>query len=237
VLILAIETSAQAGSVALLTDESLVTQVVMPTDRRSAQSLAPAIDQLLRSAGVKPAELGLVATTIGPGSFTGLRVGVTTAKTLAYAVGCQCLGVDTLEVIALQQIVQPTAAQQLAELPIGELHVVLDAQRKELFLARFRLEGEEPVRVGENTIVPAGEWLASLTPGTLVSGPGLARLVDKIPAGVVVAPAELREPTAVAVGQLAHRDYERGRRDDLWKLMPHYLRPSAAEEKAGRKPG
>jgi tRNA threonylcarbamoyladenosine biosynthesis protein TsaB len=237
VLILAIETSAQAGSVALLTDESLVTQVVMPTDRRSAQSLAPAIDQLLRSAGVKPAQLGLVATTIGPGSFTGLRVGVTTAKTLAYAVGCQCLGVDTLEVIALQQIVQPTAAQQLAKVPDGELHVVLDAQRKELFLARFRLEGEEAVRVGENTIVPAGDWLASLRPGTLVSGPGLARLVDKIPAGVLIAPVELREPMAAAVGRLAHRDYQRGRRDDLWKLMPQYLRPSAAEEKAGRKPG
>jgi tRNA threonylcarbamoyladenosine biosynthesis protein TsaB len=228
VLILAIETSAQAGSVALLTDESLVTQVVMPTDRRSAQSLAPAIDQLLRSAGVKPAQLGLVATTIGPGSFTGLRVGVTTAKTLAYAVGCQCLGVDTLEVIALQVAGEHS--------PDQELHVVLDAQRKELFLARFRLEGEEAVRVGENTIVPAGDWLASLRPGTLVSGPGLARLVDKIPAGVLIAPVELREPMAAAVGRLAHRDYPRGRRDDLWKLMPQYLRPSAAEEKAGRKP-
>lgn len=227
-LILAIETSAQAGSVALLTDESLVTQVVLPADRRSAQSLAPAIDQLLRSAGVKPAELGLVATTIGPGSFTGLRVGVTTAKTLAYAVGCQCLGVDTLEVIALQ------AAGEHS--PDQELHVVLDAQRKELFLARFRLEGSEPVRLGDNTIVPASEWLASLQPGTLVSGPGLARLVDKVPADVLVAPAELREPTAAVVGQLAHRDYQRGRRADLWKLMPQYLRPSAAEEKAGRKP-
>jgi tRNA threonylcarbamoyladenosine biosynthesis protein TsaB len=229
VLILAIETSAQAGSVALLADESLVTQVVLPADRRSAQSLAPAIDELLRSAGVKPAELGFVATTIGPGSFTGLRVGVTTAKTLAYAVGCQCLGVDTLEVIALQ-----VAGERS---PDQELQVVLDAQRKELFLARFRLEGSEPVRLGENTIVPAGDWLASLQPGTLVSGPGLTRLVDKIPAGVLVAPVELREPTAAAVGQLAHRDYERGRRDDLWKLIPQYLRPSAAEEKAGRKPG
>jgi tRNA threonylcarbamoyladenosine biosynthesis protein TsaB len=232
VLILAIETSAQAGSVALLAGPTLVTQAVLPTDRRSAQSLAPAIDELLRTAGVKPAELGLVATTIGPGSFTGLRVGVTTAKTLAYAVGCQCLGVDTLEVIAWQ-----AAANRTTEESIGELHAVLDAQRKELFLARFRLEGSEPVRLGENTIVPAAEWLASLKPGTLVSGPGLMRFVDQIPAGVLITPAEHREPTAATVGQLAHRDYERGRRDDLWKLMPHYLRPSAAEEKAGRKPG
>jgi tRNA threonylcarbamoyladenosine biosynthesis protein TsaB len=231
VLILAIETSAQAGSVALLSNRSLVTQVVLPADRRSAQSLAPAIDELLRTAGVKPAELGLVATTIGPGSFTGLRVGVTTAKTLAYAVGCECLGVDTLEVIALQ------VAGEHSPAPAQELHVVVDAQRKELFLARFRLEAGEAVRIGENEIVPAGEWLASLQPGTLVSGPGLARFVDKVSADVLVAPAQLREPTSAAVGQLAHRDYERGRRDDLWKLMPQYLRPSAAEEKAGRKPG
>lgn len=233
-LVLAIETSALAGSVALLAGRRLVTQVVLPADRRSAQSLAPAIDQLLRTARVKPAELGLVATTIGPGSFTGLRVGATTAKTLAYAVGCQCLGVDTLEVIALQ-----TASAQAVEQPTAdqELQVVLDAQRKELFLARFRLTAGEAVRLGENTIVPASEWLASLASGTRVSGPGLARLLDKLPAGVLVAPAEFREPTAATVGQLAHRDHQLGRRDDLWKLMPQYLRPSAAEEKAGRKPG
>jgi tRNA threonylcarbamoyladenosine biosynthesis protein TsaB len=236
VLILALETSSQAGSVALLNCnvagevdcDSVLSQRMLPADRRSAQSLAPAIAQVLAETDKKPADVGLVAVTIGPGSFTGLRVGVTTAKTFAYAAGCECLGVDTLEVIAAQV---PLGGQSG-----GELHAVLDAQRKELFLARFRWDGGVPIRLGENRIVPADQWLAGLSPGTTVTGPGINRLIDRLPAGVVAASELHRDPQATAVGRLAWREYQAGRRDDLWKLAPKYLRASAAEEKAGRFP-
>jgi len=235
VLILALETSSQAGSVALLNcnvggvevSDSVLSQCLLSADRRSAQSLAPAMAQVLAEAGKRPADVGLVAVTIGPGSFTGLRVGVTTAKTFAYAAGCECLGVDTLEVIAAQvPLGTPTS---------GELHAVLDAQRKELFLARFRWDGSVPVRLEENRTVPADQWLAGLAPGTTVTGPGIKRLIDRLPAGVVAAPELQRDPQAATVGRLAWRDYQAGRRDDLWKLAPKYLRVSAAEEKAGKR--
>ena len=230
-LILALETSSQAGSVALLDgqvaglSDNVLSQRLLPSDQRSAQSLAPAIAQVLAEAGKRPGDVGLVAVTIGPGSFTGLRVGATTAKTFAYAAGCECLGVDTLEVIAVQV--------PLGKQSAGELHAVLDAQRKELFLARFRWHGGIPVRLEENRIVPADQWLAGLTPGTTVTGTGINRLIDRLPAGVIAAPELHRDPQAVAVGRLAWRDYQAGRRDDLWKLAPKYLRTSAAEEKVG----
>ena len=234
-LILALETSSQAGSVALLDChlageggcDNVLSQQVLAADRRSAQSLTPAIAQVLAEAGTRPADVGLVAVTIGPGSFTGLRVGVTTAKSFAYATSCECLGVDTLEVMA-QQALLPSGF-------VGELHAVLDAQRKEIFLARFRVEQGGLRRLEENRIVPADQWLQGLASGTLVTGTGINRLVDRLPTGVVIADAQVREPHAVTVGRLAWVEYQAGRRDDLWKLAPRYLRTSAAEEKVGQR--
>jgi tRNA threonylcarbamoyladenosine biosynthesis protein TsaB len=234
VLILALETSLRAGSVALLNcnvagaevSDNVLSQRVLSSDQRSAQSLAPAIAQVLAEAGKRPADVGLVAVTLGPGSFTGLRVGATTAKSFAYAIGCECLGVDTLEVIAAQApLSTPTS---------GELHAVFDAQRQELFLARFHWDGGVPIRLEDNRIVPAEQWLAGLAPGTTVTGPGVNRLIDRLPVGVVAASELHRNPQATMVGRLAWRDYQTGRRDDLWKLAPKYLRASAAEEKAGK---
>src|SRR5690242_6997614 len=99
-LILALETSDLGGSIALFDDGELLKYAALEPPQRSARWLAPAIDGALREAGREPREIGLVAVTTGPGSFTGLRVGVTTAKTLAYAVGCPVVGVNTLEAIA-----------------------------------------------------------------------------------------------------------------------------------------
>ena len=229
-LILALETSSQAGSVALLDCEpvrdKVLSQRQLPTDQRSAAALAQLTAEVLAEAGRRAEDVHLIAVTVGPGSFTGLRVGVTMAKTFAYAVGCECLGVDTLDVIAWQ------AAQHTQ--PSGELHAVLDAQRKELYVARFHWDADGPARTGENQIIAAEDWLSSLPAGTTVTGPGIDRLVDRLPAGVTAAPPHVRQPQAVTVARLAWREYQRGRRDDLWKLAPRYLRASAAEEKAAK---
>src|SRR5258707_1343424 len=122
--ILALETSGTAGSVAALEGEQLLKTAALDPVQRTARTLAPAIRDLLKQVGWRPADVQLVAVTAGPGSFTGLRLGVTTAKTFAYAVGCQVLGVNTLEVIASQS--PPECSL---------LEVVLDAQRQQLFAA------------------------------------------------------------------------------------------------------
>ena len=236
VLILAFDTSGMHGSVAVLDGSHVLAEQSLSTDRRSAQMLAPAIVEILRLQRIEPRQIKLVATTIGPGSFTGLRVGVTAAKTFAYAIGAEVIGLSTLETIA-------HGVSQLAGVaPATEIHAVIDAQRKELFVGRFFLasapvganELPQLTRLADDHIIPAEEWIASLKPGTVVAGAGLDRLKDRLPGGIIL-DATNREPRAAIVGQLAWRDYQGGRRDDLWKLSPVYLRPSYAEEKAAKK--
>jgi len=204
-------------------------ELMLDAQRRSAQTLAPAIADLLKSQQVEPDQIKLVATTIGPGSFTGLRVGVTTAKTFAYAVGAEVIGVSTLEAIAHGAPGESLAGET------REIHAVLDALRKELFVGRFRSEAGQIIRLEPDRIVAAESWLSSLAPGTVVTGPGLARIEAQLPPSVVVVGPEFREVKASSVGRLARRDYDAGRRDDLWKLAPVYIRPSYAEEKAAKK--
>ena len=225
-IVLALETSALAGSVALFDGDRLLAARELDPARRSAQTFAPAIAELLATAGIVPRDVKLVATTVGPGSFTGLRVGVTAAKTFAYAVGAEVLGLNTLEVIAAQ------TPLELLENDAAEVQAVIDAQRKELYVGRF--SGREFAPLAANAIVPEQAWLDALLPGTIVTGPGLARLESRLPAGVVAVERPFRQPQAFTVGKLAWRDYRRGRRDDLWKLAPAYLRASAAEEKAAK---
>jgi len=236
VLILAFDTSVADGSVALLDGMNLggakmVGEADVPAQQGTARSLTPAIVDLLRLHGVHPTDIRLVAVTQGPGSFTGLRIGVTAAKTFAYAVKGEVIGVSTLAAIS-----HSIPEQSLGQQP-REVHAILDAQRRELFVGRF---GYQPTgepndglprlkRLADDQLIGADVWLTSLSLGTVVAGSGLARLADRLPPGVTAATQPLR---ASVVGQLAWRDYQAGRRDDLWKLAPVYLRPSYAEEKA-----
>jgi tRNA threonylcarbamoyladenosine biosynthesis protein TsaB len=222
--ILALETTGTTGTLALLQADRLVARRALDPHRRSARSLAQGIAAALGSAGWRAADLQLVAVAAGPGSFTGLRVGVTTAKVLAYAVGAEVLGVSTLETIAQQ-----------APPDVAALHVVMDAHRGLLFAGRF-------ARAAEGTMVPqrppavleAGAWLAELVPRDTVSGPMVRRLEQRLPAGVRATPEATWAPDAVTVGRLAWQKHVAGRRDDLWRLAPDYVRASAAEEQRGR---
>jgi tRNA threonylcarbamoyladenosine biosynthesis protein TsaB len=198
-----------------------VEQRPLPAGERTAQSLAPALSEILRKIDWKADSIELVSVTIGPGSFTGLRIGVTTAKTLAYATGAQIIGVDTLEVLAAMA---PAAS--------GRLWTIMDAQRQELFAASFEAdEDARPRRITDTAIVNEEKWLAVLQAGDRVTGPALQRVAARLPAEIHALPADLWQPTAVAVGLVAWRTYRAGQRDDVWKLLPNYLRPSAAEEK------
>jgi tRNA threonylcarbamoyladenosine biosynthesis protein TsaB len=222
--ILALETTGLSGSVAALTGGTVIAQSDLAAGKRSAQSLAPGIADLFKQVGWKPTDVQLIAVTVGPGSFTGLRVGVTTAKTLAYATGAAVLGVDTLAVIA---------AQSPAE--VDQVWATFDAQRSELFVAQLqRTEAGNPLAwqsAGPPKIVDGATWIAERAAGETISGPGLSRWRDKIRAGVNVVPEANWQPQATTVGQLAWQQYQAGQRQDLWGLSPVYLRASAAEEK------
>lgn len=224
--IIAIETSGRHGSVAALRGEAeraeLIGQIALGDERRTAQALAPALRELLTQLDWTPQSVELVAVAVGPGSFTGLRIGVTTAKTFAYAVGASSIGVNSLAVIAAQAPASP-----------APLWAALDAQRQELFVAKFVADEGRSMPIDcETTIVSRDLWLSQLKAGDRVSGPPLGTIRTTLPDSVVVLPEELWQPMAAAVGQIGWRAYQSGRRDDVWKLVPRYYRKSAAEEKS-----
>jgi tRNA threonylcarbamoyladenosine biosynthesis protein TsaB len=219
--ILALETSGTTGSVAALDRSQVLAESTLPAGQRSAQSLAPAMRDLLVQAGWQPRDVQLVAVAIGPGSFTGLRVGVTTAKTFAYAVGADLIGVNTLEAIAWQ-----------APAEIARVATAIDAQRGEVFAANYIRQADGRLELcGQQCILENDAWLAQLETGWYAIGPAVVKLAPKMAASVNVAPAALGMPMASTVGRIAALRHTAGVRDDIWKLVPTYLRRSAAEEK------
>ena len=219
--ILALETTEKIGTVAAADGSNLLTQLELESSQRSAQSFAPAMLAVLKQAGWQPSDVELVAVCVGPGSFTGLRVGVTAAKVFAYAVGADILGINTLEAIAAA-----------APADVAELSVAVDAQRGQVATRRFARRADgwfEPVDAEQLLDVEA--WWQELPSAVAVSGPVLSKLADRLPAHLRALDAQYWQPRAAIVARLADRDYALGRRNDMWKLLPHYSRRSAAEEK------
>ena len=220
--LLALETSGRAGSVAALDGTQLLAERTLDAARGSAATLAPAIRELLADVQWRAADVQVVAVAAGPGSFTGLRIGVMTAKTLAYALGADCIAVDTLDVIARQA---PDDARPL--------WAVLDAGRDDLFAARYLSNSDsgELVALRPTALVRSADWRAELKAGDWISGPLPARFEPLLPGGVQLVELPLRLPQAHTVGRLALARHAAGGRDDLWELAPNYYRLSAAEER------
>ena len=222
--ILAIETTALAGSVAALEGDRLLARCDLEPSMRSAQTLAGGIATLLERVGWQPRDVELIGVATGPGSFTGLRVGVTTAKMFAYAVGAQVMGVNTLEVIAHQ-----------APEDTRKTWAVLDAQREQVFAALFSRAGDDWDSIDQPSLLDNDTWLAQLAAGDAVTGPGLLKLSARLPLGVAEIDSALWSPKAATVGRLAWRQFQSGKRDELQSLVPHYFRLSAAEEKRAQR--
>lgn len=222
---LAIDTSTLRAAVALETPGGRVLTAPADAARRHAAGLVPAIRDLLRRAALAPRDLATLAVGLGPGSFTGLRVGLAAAKALAYATGCPLVGLDSLE--AMARNAPPDA---------GRVRVAVDAQRGELYVADFARDGPDAplVRLAPTRIEPATVWLASLLPGDFVLGPALERPWLATPERVRLTDPAGNHPDGPRLLELAHEALAAGRQDDPWRLEPHYLRRSAAEEKLGR---
>ncbi len=222
---LAIETSGFEGRVALWSDGECIERALETAGRRHAQSLIAEIDALVRTAGLTPAALNLVAVSLGPGSFTGLRVGVMAAKTLAYALGIPVVGIETFSTFAAQ-----------APAEWGSVAVVGDAQRGDYFLGEARFTTERGWETtGPVRIVSAVEWLGELSADLHVIGPALAKPVTATTAATLVREPWATIPSACRLAELGVARFTRHGGDDPWSIAPIYLRPSAAEEQRDRR--
>lgn len=228
-MLLAIETSDLYGSIALLDEDRVLGEHFLKPPQRSAQGLAPAMAEILERRGLNPGQVDEVAIGIGPGSFTGLRVGIMTAKAFAYAIGAKIYDIGTLQAIAMNPLLDPTRVVDF----LGKtVTVAVDAQRKEVSAQSFRiLETGIPEPISEHQVLSQAEWWK--TEADFFTGPILTKIADS-------APAELREkllepefwaPRAAAVGILAAKTRNFREPASPWSLEPIYARPSAAIER------
>ena len=220
--LLLIETSGRVGQVGLAEGDRLLQTRRLDEARRHARDLAPAIGELLQATGWQPRDLQGVIVSRGPGSYTGLRVGIMSAKALAYATGCTLILVDTFAAIADQ-----------ASAEIERVDVVADAQQQKLYIQSFARSGsggslhaEGPLRIES-----IEDWLARRPHDDWVSGPGLRVYRDRLPETLRLANEELWDPRLESLLKLGCERLARNERDDVWSAEPLYLRPSSAEEK------
>lgn len=222
VILLALETSIRYPSISLVQPSGV-------TDSPGSEGLAtanlvPRIARLLEESNLTPTDLDAVAVSIGPGSFTGLRLGVATAKTLAYAIDCKVFTVPTHLILARQA--RPESLTRIA--------TVIDAQRGQWFAALHDVSTEGRIStLCESRIVQPQSFVDSLNEPTLVTGTGLNRKPAGLepPTHVETAPQEQWTPLARTVGQMVTAEPERFQPVSPFELVPVYGRRSAAEEK------
>ena len=221
-LTLGIETSGRVGAVALYRDgRCLAERPLQQAGRRHAQTLVAEIERLFEEFNSRPADCDLVAVSIGPGSFTGLRVGVVCAKTFAYATRCSLAAVDTYLCIA-----------ENSPADVHAVWVIGDAQRGELYAGHYRRDADGLwTSTAEITVAAGDTWCQARSSGDVVSGPGIDRFESELTSRCRVLELEYRDPRATVVARLGERKLKESGSDDFWSLEPFYLRRSAAEEK------
>ena len=219
--ILAIDTSTTRAAVAILTRDGAVHIAPAGGDRQHGRTLLPSVRAALGAAGLTASDLDVVAVGLGPGSYTGLRIGLMAAKTLAYATGRPLVGLDSLEVIARNA---PVDAERVT--------VVADAQRGDYYTADFvrHVPGGPLVRLIPTRIEAQKPLTVHLVAGVFVIGPGLERLRPDLPPFARGADPESNWPEGHNLLRLARESWDAGLRADPLFIEPHYLRRSAAED-------
>ena len=215
--VLAVETSTLSGGAALLDDERVVGEYILDVRITHSERLMAAIDQLLSDAGWTARDLEGLAVTVGPGSFTGLRVGLSTVKGLALALAIPVAAVPTLDAMA--------ALLPFAALPVCP---VLDARKREVYASLYRWDGAGMHRVWEYLAIAPADLARRLEEPVIVLGEA-ADQIDSPYARRVRPPR--RGPSPASVGALGYSRLAIGDTVAPADLVPIYLRPSEAELK------
>lgn len=223
--ILAVDTSCMMGSVALVEDDNVIAEQLLNIEITHSERLIPSIHIVLNTAGASLADLDGLAVAIGPGSFTGLRIGLAAVKGLAFTLGRPVAGISTLTSLAYNLFG--------FEMPIVS---VLDARRGEFYIAVNRFEGEELVTILKDTVMPPAElidYVSSLNEKVSFVGDGiygLKELIDeRLGSKAAIPPPGMIHPRASNIAWLALKRFKAGDSDDLATLRPNYIRKSDAE--------
>jgi tRNA threonylcarbamoyladenosine biosynthesis protein TsaB len=223
-VILAIETATMCGSVALVKKDRCLAEFSLQTDETHSRRLLAGIDWLLQETGIEKEAIDAVAVSLGPGSFTGLRIGLATAKGLAMAADAKLIGVGTLDGLAAQFF----AAGDILICP------VLDARKKEVYFGFYRCDnGDIPRLQGEYQVVSPERLCERIEEPVVLLGDGATvygHIFQEMLAGQVkVAPPGTYFPRAATIGLLAFARWQKDEFFDPATAGPIYIRPSEAE--------
>ncbi|HEY5504928.1 MAG TPA: tRNA (adenosine(37)-N6)-threonylcarbamoyltransferase complex dimerization subunit type 1 TsaB [Sedimentisphaerales bacterium] len=217
-LIVAIETSGRLGSVALAQGDKLLAESHFSGPMRHSAEIFPAITDLLSKFSKKPDQIEHVYISLGPGSFTGLRIAATIAKTIALANNAKIVAVDTLDCIAAN--ISPQDNSQ-------RLGVILDAKRGQFFIAVYE-KTQDPIwkKVLPDCLMTAEEFLAQFTDKPIIlTGEGLVFYKDKFAhKNIRVLDEKFWNPSAVNIHLLGWQLANQGRFADPLTLTPNYVR-------------
>jgi tRNA threonylcarbamoyladenosine biosynthesis protein TsaB len=223
VLILGISTSTQQVGCAIGGHEGVLASVQSARGKRHAETLVPAIDVLRRQAQIDLKEIGCVAVDLGPGLFTGLRVGIATAKAMAHALRVPMIGVTSLDLLAFPVRWSPRLVV-----------AAIDARRGEVFTASYRQVPRGIQRLGDFKVCSPDELATDLLAqrdDILLVGDGALRYANRFEdlTGAELADQGLAYPSPASLVQLAHAQALREEFVKPWELQPLYLRaPDAA---------
>ncbi len=228
--LLAIETSGRRGGVALLAGDGegaprLVEETYLAEGLRHARDLVPTLRAVCERAGVAPRTVDALAVSIGPGSFTGIRIGVTLAKFVAHDAGAAVVPVPSLR--AMAENAPPDRS------PVA---CIRDAKRRGLYASVFARRGEDLEETFGPALIPPDDLAARLPPGTLVLGRGVPKAREAL-ADFDLAPEALWDVRPSAVARLGHAAWQAGATADPLRLEPVYLRRPEAEEVWERRHG
>ena len=214
--ILGIETSTRAAGVAVVSDGKILAEVIQESKSPHSETLHVQMEEVLKNSGVAE-KIDAVAVSIGPGSFTGLRIGLAAAKVLAYAWQIKIIGVPTLQAMAFNF---PT--DFVTVLPL------IDAQKNRAYVQQFRNflpQTEIEVLPIDEVVTSAGK----IDGEVFLCGDVLHKIKAELPANVKIAPANLKMPRAANVALCGKFLLDAGQVDNLMNLEPLYVRRSEAE--------
>ena len=221
-LLLILDTSTTAGSVALCCGERLLAEIVVDSLANHSDKLLLHVQQILQEQQCELSAIAAFAVIDGPGSFTGLRVGVAAAKGLARACQRPLFGVSSLHLLA--------AALPCASMPVS---ILIDARKKEVYTATFSTATGSPLLLDAPRVLPPQQLLAEMAAPALFVGSGalLYRelIIARFGAQATFAPGPLHTPRASAAAPLVLQQLRAGASGDPELLLPRYIRPSEAE--------
>ncbi len=224
---LGIDTSSMVARVAVAGKDGVTARLTTEAGKNHSETLLGAVSEVLETAGIPIAGIELVAVGLGPGTWTGLRVGITTAKAIAYALSAPIIGVSTLDA---------TAAGVTGY--TGRLAVIVDARRHEVCGRRYDLDGRGGVRAeGDVFVTPPDSLDRFVGPEYALVGNGVGLLPETVRIKRPVLSVTFGEVDAGTICRLAIERYERQGPDNPRDVSPIYVRKSDAETARERKEG